>query len=283
MFQADAAFAFLWQENTGEKVNCGGRIERAVCESVTLPLHVRSRYVVFGDCHRGTGNMSDNFLQNRHLYAAALKHYCAENFFYLELGDGEELWENRSQERIMECHSDMYDIFRCLKAHGRYCRIYGNHDMELKRILPEGICLKNQEGGRDIYIIHGHQADFFNSACWRLSRFLVRYLWKPLELFGVNDPTSAAMNYRKVHKYEKCMVQAAKRMDSYLLAGHSHRPHLMEGELYVNAGSCVHPQGITAIEIEHMQMSLVKWIVGSKKDGTLYVEREVLMADVPIL
>ncbi|MCI9378747.1 MAG: hypothetical protein HFI06_09570 [Eubacterium sp.] len=264
-------------------MSCEKRIERAVAGSVTLPLDRCSRYVVFGDCHRGTGNMSDNFLRNKHLFAAALEQYAANGFFYLELGDGEELWENRSKDRIKECHSDVYDVFCCLKERGRYCRIYGNHDLELKGNLPEGIILKNREGGRDLCIIHGHQADFFNSTCWRLSRFLVRYLWKPLELFGVNDPTSAARNYRKVHKYEKRMVDVAKKKDVYLLAGHSHRPHLMDGELYVNAGSCVHPQGITAIEIEHMRMSLVKWVMGNKKDGTLYVEKQVLQGEVGIV
>ena len=227
--------------------------------------------------------MSDNFLRNKHLFAAALDQYAADGFCYLELGDGEELWENRSRERIEECHSDVYAVFGRLKNAGRYLRIYGNHDMELKGQLAEGILLKNREGGRDLCIIHGHQADFFNSVCWRLSRFLVRYLWKPLELFGVNDPTSAAANYRKVRKYERCMVQVAKKKDMYLLAGHSHRPHLEDGELYVNAGSCVHPQGITAIEIEHMRMRLVRWMMGNRKDGTLYVEREVLKGDTEIL
>lgn len=264
-------------------MSCERRIERAVAGSTILPLNRCSRYVIFGDCHRGTGNMSDNFLRNKHLFAAALDQYTANGFYYLELGDGEELWENRSKDRIEECHSDVYEVFRCLQEKKRYCRIYGNHDMELKGQLPEGIILKNREGGRDLCIIHGHQADFFNSVCWRLSRFLVRYLWKPLELFGVNDPTSAARNYRKVHKYEKRMVDVAKKKNVYLLAGHSHRPHLVEGELYLNAGSCVHPQGITAIEIEQMRMSLVKWVMGNKKDGTLYVEKEILQGEVAIL
>ena len=65
----------------------------------------------------------------------------------------------------------------------------------LRKILPEAIILDNCEGGRDVCMIHGHQADFFNSVCWRLSRALVRYVWKPLERSGVNDPTSAAVSY----------------------------------------------------------------------------------------
>lgn len=263
-------------------MSCEKRIEEALLNKVMLPLSRHSRYVVFGDCHRGTGNMSDNFLPNRHLYFAALEHYYLEGFYYLELGDGEELWENRSRKRIQEAHDYVYDKFECFYRRNRFCRIYGNHDMELRKELPESIILKNKEGGRDVCIIHGHQADFFNSVCWRISRFLVRYLWKPLELFGVNDPTSAARNYKKIHKYEKCMEKTAEKKNIYLLAGHSHRPHLAEQGLYVNAGSCVHPWGITAIEIERMQISLVKWFMGTKADGTLYVEREVLEGEKEI-
>lgn len=263
-------------------MSCKSRIERALLNGVMLPLSCRSRYVIFGDCHRGTGNMSDNFLKNKHLYMAALEHYDQRGFYYLELGDGEELWENRCLERIRDCHEDVYERLEKFIRRDRFCKIYGNHDMELRRELPESIFLKNQEGGRDLYVIHGHQADFFNSVCWRLSRFLVRYFWKPLELFGVNDPTSAARNYKKVEKYEKCMAGTASRKDIYLLAGHSHRPRLVDGELYVNAGSCVHPKGITAIEIEDMQMNLVKWHMDAREDGTLFVKRETLESGVPI-
>ena len=263
-------------------MGCEKRICRALSNAVSLPLTGRRRYVVFGDCHRGTGTSSDNFLRNRHLFFAALEHYLYRNFYYLELGDGEELWENRCRERIEDCHSDVYELFERFEGMRRFCRIYGNHDMELRKVLPESILLENKEGGRDIYVIHGHQADFFNSVGWRVSRFLVRYLWRPLEQFGVNDPTSAAKNYRKVHKYESCMAAFAEKKNIYLLAGHSHRPHLNAQGLYVNAGSCVHPQGITAVEVEDMSLSLVKWYMGAKKDGTLYVERSVLEGEVPI-
>lgn len=282
MFEAVVKPPLIWQKSTGEKMSCDKRMERAFSNGTTLPLCKSSRYAVFSDCHRGTGNMSDNFLRNQHLYFAALMYYFSQNYCYLELGDGEELWENRSLERIMGCHDNVYQIFECFRQKNRFYKIHGNHDMELRRQLPECILLENQEGGRNLYLIHGHQADFFNSVCWRLSRFLVRYVWKPLELFGVNDPTNAARNYHKVRKYEKCMRNLAAEWDIYLMAGHSHRPHLMEEERYINTGSCVHPWGITAIEIEHMQISLVKWFMGTKKDGTLYVERKVLKGNVPI-
>ena len=31
-----------------------------------------------------------------------------------------------------------------------------------------------------------------------------------------------------------------------------------------------------------MKLSLVKWFMGTKKDGTLFVQREVLEGDIPI-
>jgi len=63
-----------------------------------------------------------------------------------------------------------------------------------------------------------------------------------------------------------------------LIAGHTHRPMLPEvGEpLYFNIGSCVHPRCITAIEIEQGNITLVKWYVNSKEDGTLCIDRKVL-------
>lgn len=141
-------------------MSCEKRIDRAISKGTTLLLGKCSRYAVFSDCHRGCGNMSDNFLRNQHLYFAALEHYYAEGFYYLELGDGEELWENRCLKRIQDSHSNVYQMFACLKRKNRFCKIYGNHDMELRKELPESIRLKNQAGGRDVCMIHGHQADF---------------------------------------------------------------------------------------------------------------------------
>lgn len=72
------------------------RLNRAFSQAPVLPLTLRSRYVLVSDCHRGVGTSSDNFLKNQHLYFAAMDHYYRNGFTYIELGDGEELWENRS-------------------------------------------------------------------------------------------------------------------------------------------------------------------------------------------
>lgn len=262
-------------------MSCKARIEQALAGAVRLPLNAKSRYVIFSDCHRGEGTGNDNFLKNHHLYLAALAYYLRKNFFYIELGDGEELWENRCLQRIMRYHERVYGLLECYRQRGRFVKIYGNHDMALRSVLPPAVILENEEGGSNIYMLHGHQADFFNSVCWRLSRFLVRYVWKPLESTGVNDPTSAARNYKKVERYERCLKNWTIEKGAYLVAGHSHRPRLPEpGEGYMNTGSCVHPSGITCIEISNMQATLVRWSMGAAMSAgeamPLYVTREVL-------
>ena len=80
------------------------RLDRAFAQALVLPFHRCSRYVLVSDCHRGVGTSSDNFLKNQHLYYAAMEHYYRNGFTYIELGDGEELWENRKLRNITQIH-----------------------------------------------------------------------------------------------------------------------------------------------------------------------------------
>lgn len=202
------------------------------------------------------------------------------------MGDGDELWENRSLEPIIEVHADIFCLLSRFFRENRLFLLYGNHDMtKSKNDLPlfpgivyhSGIILKNQMQGKDIYLTHGHQADFFNSVLWRTARFSVRYLWKPLEQFGVLDPTSAAKNYTRKNKVERTLSEWADMQGNLLITGHTHRPRLGgEASSYLNTGSCVHPGGITCIEINGTQINLAKWRLETKPDRTLYVARELL-------
>ena len=87
------------------------RLNRAFSQALVLPFCPCSRYVLVSDCHRGVGTSSDNFLKNQHLYYAAMEHYYRNGFTYIELGDGEELWENRKLRNITEIHEDVYCMF----------------------------------------------------------------------------------------------------------------------------------------------------------------------------
>lgn len=284
----------LLQEENVVKTGCDRRMERSFRNAPVVSLYPHSKIVLFSDCHRGVGNTNDNFMKNQHLYIAALRYYYTQGFVYIELGDGDELWENRSFAAIREIHSDVFRLFTRFKKERRLYLLYGNHDCALKDDREfcryAGVVLKicgfkaHEEEERkmdthclELYLTHGNQADILNSTFWKLSRFLVRYLWKPLEQFGVLDPTSAAKNYRCRTKNERRLSRWAIENDCYLITGHTHRPVLGGQETrYFNTGSCVHPYCITCMEIESGRLSLIKWNVGVKPDSSLYVSREVL-------
>ena len=269
-----------------------------------IPFDKCSRIVLMSDCHRGVGNWIDNFSRNQNLYFAALTHYYNEKYTYIEIGDGDELWENNNLTDIINVHNDAFWLLSKFFNEDRLYFIFGNHDMvkrdisfaknnlyqyynePQRRYIPlfenvkihEGLVLRHRITADKILIIHGHQADYINDKLWKLSRFLVRYLWKPLESVGVNDPTSTAKNYKKKDAVEKKLIEWVKSEGHILIAGHTHRPSFPElGETsYFNDGSCVHPRCITAIEIIQNSIVLVKWSVKTKNDGTLFIGKDVL-------
>lgn len=268
-----------------------------------------SKIVIMSDCHRGIGNWGDNFLNNQNLFFAALSYYYEKDFTYIELGDGDELWENRDFNYILSTHSDAFWLMSKFYKKGKLYMLYGNHDIVKKNksfaeqylksyydesikkyvsLFPgieihEGLIL-NYLDKNDIFLVHGHQVDFLNSNIWQVARFLVRYVWRPLELIGVHDPTSASKNYNVKEKVEKRLIKYSKKKRQLIIAGHTHRPIFpkMDEALYFNDGSCVHPRCITAIEIENGKISLLKWTLKTKKDRTLYVDRFILEGPVPL-
>jgi hypothetical protein len=143
----------------------------------------------------------------------------------------------------------------------------------------EAIVLKHSETGQEIFLAHGHQGDWWNYTFWRWSRFLVRVLWKPLQIWGIADPTSPAKNYKELIKVERRIKKWILRNDLKItIAGHTHRPRFPEpGDIpFFNAGSCVHPRSITGIEIEKGKISLIKWHIATTEDGILRVVRVLL-------
>ena len=287
-------------------MSINSRFDKAFTRAPVLPLTGASRYVLFSDCHRGCGTSGDNFLKNQHLYFAALQYYLKEGYTYLELGDGDELWENRSFLQIKSVHNNSFWLLSRFYFQERLHMLYGNHDMVKKyyrfakchcstypcsscdeeelfpnMIFHEGLILKNHGNGPDIYLTHGHQASFLNSVLWRLARFLVRYVWKPLEQIGFLDPTSAAKNNTARTRTERAAAAWAKNRDVILITGHTHRPMTgtYDSPLF-NTGSCVHPRCITCIEINGLALTLVKWTLLARPDRTLFVAREELTESI---
>jgi UDP-2,3-diacylglucosamine pyrophosphatase LpxH len=286
-------------------VNINNRLNKLYESAPRLPFDNRSKLVLFSDCHRGEGSWADNFAKNQALYYYALNHYYDNGFTYIELGDGDELWENKKLQNIVDNYKNIYRLFSRFYCKNRLHMLYGNHDIVKKSpkntkcldtifdsrkncttsMCPdlhfyESLVLKHRNSDTEILLIHGHQADFFNYDLWMVARFLVRYLWKPLEMIGVHDPTSAAKNNKKRISIERKLISWVKKEKRMLIAGHTHRPVFpsIDEPPYFNDGSCVHPRCVTCIEIDSGEIMLVKWAYYIRKDGTVYVGRELLEA-----
>lgn len=266
------------------------RIDRAFTAAPVLLLTPESKYVIMSDCHRGVGNTSDNFLKNEIIFHAALQSYYNEGYFYIELGDGDELWKNRHLSAIQEAYEDIFSLIRKFHDENRLCLLFGNHDLEKSckcyndgLTYYEGVLLKDVLSGKNIHITHGHQADVFNSTLWRISRFLVRYIWKPLEMYGISNPISAANNYEVKEKTERRLNQWAINRNTVLICGHTHRAVVgSRSAPYFNSGCCIYPGSITALEIENRKITLVKWKYKTCDDFKICISKEVLSESVNI-
>lgn len=281
------------------------RISRTYRTAPRISFNDDSKFILFSDCHRGDNSFADDFANNRNIYFHALKHYYKEGFTYCELGDGDELWENLEFKAILEAHKNVYELMRLFFAENRLYRLLGNHDMVYRRqsyvekhlytyfnkvtgkddpLFPgiqftEGLVLKHENTGQEIFMLHGHQADWMNYRGWRFNRFMVRALWRQLQVFGISDPTSPAKNFRELIKVEKrCKRWIVENNNLLTITGHTHRPRFPEPHEIplFNDGSCVHPRSITGLEIENGAIALIKWNIQTTEDGTLQVVRKLL-------
>lgn len=280
------------------------KLSKIFQEAKRIPFDDSSKIVLMSDCHRGDGSWADGFSKNQNIYYAALSYYFNMNYTYIELGDGDELWETNELSEIMDQHSDVFFLLSKFIMQRRVYFIFGNHDIVKKNKgfarnskyrymdrrgkvnislfenveFHEGLVLKHVVTGKEIFLVHGHQVSFMNDRFWWLSRFLVRYLWRPLELLGLNDPTSAAKNYRTKASVETKLIDWVKKEKRMMIAGHTHRPVFPEvGDWpYFNDGSCIHPYGITSLEIEDGNITLAQWSIKTKEDGTLFVNKGII-------
>jgi len=265
------------------------RLDRNFPERIkSLSLAPGARLIVMSDMHRGDGTGSDDFAHNSLIFKCALDYYLDNGFTYIELGDGEELWENKGFDQIYITHTSVYD--RLAKFHDRdpektrYIKVWGNHDIRWKdnkspldRLflgikVYEGIIIDSS-----ILLVHGHQAD---PKCYgkgaTISRYFVHNFWTTLQRLGLRDPTRAAENPGLCNRIDDELYKWAKNNNrgiDIVIAGHTHRPvyenlslterRCLESNIrtndirkkpgpdpvYYNTGSCVHPRCITGLEI----------------------------------
>lgn len=269
-----------------------------------------SKYIFFSDSHRGDDSISDEFARNQNLLLHALDYYYNNGYKYVEVGDGDELWEYPDFKLIRLGHFDIFLGIRKFHEDNRLIILYGNHNIYLKNkhyvkkfyyhyhdeynrskidlldgIVPrEALILKSKDTGQEIFIVHGHQGDLMNDQLWYISMLLLRYFWKYLHVVGFHNPASPARNQFKRHKIEKSYKKWIRKHKMMLICGHTHRPRFpKKGELpYFNSGCCIHTKGITGIEILDGKIMMVDWRIRADEEGVLHVKRYVIRGPQPI-
>lgn len=281
------------------------RLHQVFTSATEIPFDDSARIILFSDCHRGDNSWADDFAQNQQLFFFALTHYFEQGFTYIEIGDGDELWENRDFAEIRRAHSHVFWLLRQFYLDNRLHLIYGNHDIERRDPktvaatlyayedertgqqeplldgikVHEGLVLRHRVSEQRIFLVHGHQADPISDQWWWFSRFMVRHYWRHMQLLGFRDPTSPAKNYKKRGQVEQGLIGWIQAHGHMLIAGHTHRSVFPNAGTppYFNTGSCVHPRCITGIEIEGGAITLIKWSVRPDERGVLIVARDELV------
>lgn len=274
-------------------------------KSKIMNIDDNSKIIIMSDVHRGNGNNYDNFIKNKNIFIFALQYYYNKGFTYIELGDGDEMWEVKYCNHIIKEHLSSFKQLKKFNNFNRLIMLYGNHDIEKRKIevlqknfymyynekdntieslldglnVLESLILKYKKF--NIFLIHGHQLDFINSSIWPISRLVIRHFWKKIEHIGIKDPTDNIENYKVAKKIEKKLHNWSKKNNIIIIAGHTHRSIFPKvgNSLYFNTGSCIHPDGITALEIENGKIRLVKWQFKINKGQLFSVERKIISYD----
>ena len=269
-----------------------------------------SKFIFFSDVHRGDNSLSDEFAHNQNIYYYALQQYLDEGYTYIEVGDGDELWEHSKFNVIRYAHSDVFMLLREFYDQNRFIMLYGNHNMAFKNpkhiqkhlfhfydeyeeffseLFPgievkEAVVLNHKEKELEIFVVHGHQGDFINDQIWPVMKYLNRYFWRFFHIIGFQNPASPAKNAHKRHKIEVNYSKFIKQFGKMTIIGHTHRPKFPKvGEPpYFNTGCCIHPRNITGIEIVNDAISLVDWRIAPDVEGQLKISKRIARGPRPL-
>ncbi len=286
------------------------RLNQVLENAPIIEIDDSSRIILFSDCHRGDYGWADDFAKNQNIFLHALSYYYNENYTFIEMGDGDELWKNRSFYDIFTAHRRVFELMSRFYHEDRYYMLFGNHDIErsnpnyvrstlfsylderngqLRPLFPDitvhsGFILRHTPSQRDLLLVHGHQGDLLSDLIWPVGRFFVRVLWRNLQLFGFNDPTSAAKNFTVAKRVDKKLIYWSRENHHMIVGAHTHRPRFpsLQETPYFNTGSVVSPFSITGIEIRHGQIAMVHWNVRADFGGTLRIVRDVVHGPQPL-
>lgn len=280
------------------------RLDLAFRQSPHLHFDDNSRLVFFSDMHRGIKDRYDFFAPNENLFLHALSHYYQQEYTYIELGDGDELWYNNFAQ-IRRAYGRLFDLLRQFRASHRLHLIVGNHDSQRGMFDPmekegmplhQGLVLHHVPSGRHLFAVHGHQAHPKGDRYWWFQRPHSRYIVKYTLPFSAsryyfsepedglrqrqhlaNLPRRMSSRILRIaHQLEGAILSWAQQQRQAIICGHTHLCAFPDADQadppFFNIGHCSTPGYITGLEITEGEMALVKW----KANDTGAYQRTVL-------
>jgi len=286
------------------------RLNQAYETAFRIPFDKNSKFIFFSDIHRGDNSLSDEFAHNQNIYSFALKYYLDNGYTYIEVGDGDELWEHSKFEVIRYAHQSVYQLLQDFFDDDRFIMLYGNHNIAFRKqhyienmlfsfydeyeefyneLFPdidvyESVILEDTDNDDEVFIVHGHQGDFINDQIWPIMKFLSRHFWRYFHIVGFRNPASPAKNINKRHKIEKNYTKWIQTYKKMLIVGHTHRPKFpkLNECPYFNTGCCIHPRYITGLEIENGEISMIEWRIEPDEIGSLTIQRKIIRGPKPL-
>ena len=226
----DAAFKRAMEQEQAE----GGRV---------LDIH-SAKFVIFSDHHKGSRDGADDFRVCERAYNAALAYYYRLRYTLVAMGDVEELWEGWP-ETVLKAYPHTLELEGKFHQDGRYLRFWGNHDdawshpdLVEQWLTPalgggplkvrEALILHVRDGEEELgrlFLVHGHQGTLDSDRIAPISRFFVRYIWRPIQRITKLSFNTPAKDFELRHAHDSAMYFWSEAQEKVvLIAGHTHRP-----------------------------------------------------------
>ncbi|MBO9682658.1 MAG: metallophosphoesterase [Flavisolibacter sp.] len=201
----------------------------------------KDKFIIFSDQHKGAKNGADDFMLCEPNYLAALDYYYQHNYFFIAMGDCEELWEN-TLFAVKKHQKESFEKEKQFFEQNRGIKIFGNHDLMwqndplaplyLKSIydcevpIYEGALLRTSVNNTpvNIFCTHGHQGDAASDGNW-FSKFFVARIWAPLQSLLKINPNTPAYDAQLKTMHNSMMYDwSASQENLFLITGHTHQP-----------------------------------------------------------
>jgi predicted phosphodiesterase len=200
-----------------------------------------SKFIIFSDQHKGCKDGADDFMLCEPNYLAALNYYNQSGFYFINMGDSEELWEN-TWPSVKKQQQPSFAIEKQFIPRNAFIKIFGNHDLywqndpfaalQLKEVfgtnvpIYEGVVLQTTINNQTVQIFctHGHQGDSVSDGNW-FSKFFVSNIWGPLQAYLKINPNTPAYDTHLKTLHNTIMYEwSAQQQNLMLITGHTHQP-----------------------------------------------------------